>query len=51
MEIVPKPGPGDNLGLCANFRNSNDRTQLIKHPILLIDDILSSLGTVGKFIK
>ena len=27
--IVPKPGPGDDLRLCADFRDLNERTKAI----------------------
>ena len=45
VEIVPKPGPRDDLQLCANSRDLNNKTRLIPYPILLIDDILLFLGT------
>ena len=41
--IARKPGPGDDLHLCANYRNLNNRMQIIQYPITLIDNILSSL--------
>ena len=47
--IVPKPIPGDDLQLCADFRDLNDRILPIQYPIPLIDDILLSLGAVCRF--
>lgn len=49
--VVPKPGPGDDLRLCADLRDLNDVSRSVKYPLPNIDDIVYCLGGSHYYCK
>jgi len=49
--VVPKPGPGDDLRMCADFKDVNDRTVKEKFPMPNAEEIIENLGGSRYFFK
>ena len=51
LVVVPKPGPGDDLRLCIDLRDVNEKCETVNYPLPDIDDIVSSLGGSKYYCK